>query len=207
MWTMCYLEVTVYFLETIDRQRFSVVIVSVSQRTMWCLEQDQLWYLRNRRTKYALTVSYRRSGKLRFRSNSLPFCVVYRLIGVFIGTQKFSGPSTSYKTLNSGWARSAFTNRKFQLHMYTWSSTPSDVSIPLFVRCTLGEIWVCLTFVRDLGLSDICSFREIWVCLTFVWDTYCLVWLVSLLPLTFWVPLSSFVLVPCILVLYFAIFY
>jgi hypothetical protein len=47
------------------------------QRTVWCLEQDQLWYLRNRRTKCVLTVSCRRSDKLGWPSNSLCFCSVH----------------------------------------------------------------------------------------------------------------------------------
>jgi hypothetical protein len=44
------------------------------QRTVWCLEQHELRCLRNGRTEYALTVSYRRRGKLGCRANSLPFC-------------------------------------------------------------------------------------------------------------------------------------
>jgi hypothetical protein len=44
------------------------------QRTVWCLQQHQLCYLRNRRTKCALTVSWRRPGKLGCRSNSPSFC-------------------------------------------------------------------------------------------------------------------------------------
>ena len=44
------------------------------QRTVWCLHQHQLCYLRNRRTKCALTVSYRRPGKLGCRSNSPSCC-------------------------------------------------------------------------------------------------------------------------------------
>ncbi len=40
------------------------------QRTVWCLQQHQRCYLRNRRTKCALTVSCRRPGKLGCRSNS-----------------------------------------------------------------------------------------------------------------------------------------
>ena len=47
------------------------------QRTVWCLEQDQLCYLRNRRTKWVLTVSCGRPGKLGYRSNSLCFCAVH----------------------------------------------------------------------------------------------------------------------------------
>jgi hypothetical protein len=44
------------------------------QRTVWCLQQHQLCYLRNRRPKCALTVSCRRPGKLGCRSNSPSFC-------------------------------------------------------------------------------------------------------------------------------------
>jgi hypothetical protein len=44
------------------------------QRTVWCLQQHQLCYLHNRRTKCALTVSWRRPGKLGCRSNSPSFC-------------------------------------------------------------------------------------------------------------------------------------
>ncbi len=47
------------------------------QRTVWCLEQDEIRYPSNRRTKCTLTVSYRRPGKLGSRSNSLSFCVVH----------------------------------------------------------------------------------------------------------------------------------
>jgi hypothetical protein len=47
------------------------------QRTVWCLEQDQFGYLRNRRTKYVLSVSCRKPGKLGCRSNSLCVCVVH----------------------------------------------------------------------------------------------------------------------------------
>ena len=43
------------------------------QSTLWCLEEDQLHYLRNGRTKCALTVSYRRPEKLGCSSNSLNF--------------------------------------------------------------------------------------------------------------------------------------
>ncbi len=45
------------------------------QRTVWCLVQQQLHYLRNRRTEYTLTVSDGRRGKRGYRSNSLSFCV------------------------------------------------------------------------------------------------------------------------------------
>jgi hypothetical protein len=45
------------------------------QKTVWCLQQDQLCYLRNRRTK-TLDVSYRTPDKLGSRSNSLTFCTV-----------------------------------------------------------------------------------------------------------------------------------
>ncbi len=44
------------------------------QRTVWCLQQHQRCYLRNRRTKCALTVSCRRPGKLGCRSNSPSLC-------------------------------------------------------------------------------------------------------------------------------------
>ena len=44
------------------------------QRTVWCLQQHQRCYLRNRRTKCALTVSCRRTGKLGCRSNSPSLC-------------------------------------------------------------------------------------------------------------------------------------
>ncbi len=47
------------------------------QRTVWCLEQHELHYLRNGRTESVLTVSWRRRGELGCRSNSLSFCVVY----------------------------------------------------------------------------------------------------------------------------------
>ena len=44
------------------------------QRHLYCLEEDLLRYLRNGRTKCALTVSCRRPEKLVCRSNSLCFC-------------------------------------------------------------------------------------------------------------------------------------
>ncbi len=44
------------------------------QRTVWCLEEDDL---RNRRTECGLTVSGRRPDKLGCRSNSLSFCVTH----------------------------------------------------------------------------------------------------------------------------------
>ncbi len=47
------------------------------RRTVWCLQWDQLCYLRNRRTKCALTVSCTRPGKFGCRSNWVSFCTVY----------------------------------------------------------------------------------------------------------------------------------
>ncbi len=44
------------------------------QRTVWCLQQHQHCYLRNRRTKCVFTVSCRRPDKLGCRSNSPSFC-------------------------------------------------------------------------------------------------------------------------------------
>ncbi len=54
------------------------------QRTVWCLQQHQLCYLHNKRTKFALTVSCRNPGKLCCRSNSPSFCVTITVIENFI---------------------------------------------------------------------------------------------------------------------------